>query len=88
VILVVASTLLVATLVSLRLFRLAVLPSAYLALITLCLLVVGIYRVVQTFSSQATDDVRKPVAFWICQIFFELCVCRVSTVGSSRRARR
>ena len=63
-----------------RVFDLDARRTSYLLVPALSLLVVGVYRVVQTFSTNASDPVRSLAAFWVLQITFELCVVLVASV--------
>ena len=53
-------------------FGLAARNTAFIVGCELCLAVISIYRLVQTFSMDPTTAVHKPVVFWICQMVFEL----------------
>jgi hypothetical protein len=65
-------------------FHLANLRSAYMLIPIISLLIVAVYRVVQTYTFNPSAPVRGLAAFWILQIFFELCVHQPVTF---RRAR-
>ena len=46
--------------------------TIFLIPVDLCLIIVSVYRLVQTFSTSSTDRIRSPAAFWILQMVFEL----------------
>jgi hypothetical protein len=46
--------------------------TAYLLVPLICLIIVAIYRVAQTYASDPSSPIRSLSAFWIMQITFEL----------------
>ena len=52
-------------------FGLAAKGSAYLFVLAAFLNVIGVYRVIQTFTTDPNAVVRKDVIFWILQMAFE-----------------
>jgi hypothetical protein len=46
--------------------------TAYLLAPLICLVIVAIYRVAQTYASEPSSPIRSLSAFWIMQITFEL----------------
>ena len=46
--------------------------SGYLMIPAACLIIVGVYRVVQTYTKNPSAAARSDAAFWVLQILFEL----------------
>jgi len=52
-------------------YGLAIVKTGYILLPACCLVIVGVYRVIQVFTNNASAPVRSDTAFWILQITFE-----------------
>ena len=61
-----------ATLLTHANFGLAIRNTIFVLFITTCLTIISVYRAVQTFNSNPSATVTKPVLFWILQITLEL----------------
>ncbi|CED84358.1 hypothetical protein [Phaffia rhodozyma] len=46
--------------------------TVYIVAVTMCLMVIAVYRTEQTFSTGNTNSTAARAAFWICQMLFEL----------------
>lgn len=70
--LVVAGLAMFALITTTRRFGLAINGSMYIGAIGVCLIIIGVYRVVQVYSTNPHSAARSSAAFWILQILFEL----------------
>jgi hypothetical protein len=66
-------------------YRTSVKQTLYLLIPICALLVVAVYRVVQTYTINPSPAARKLSTFWILQITFELCVAASSIPSSPSR---
>ena len=55
-------------------FHLDIRHTFYLVVLQIFLLIISAYRLVQAYSTEASDTIRKPACFWVLQILFELLV--------------
>lgn len=84
---VIVGCILFALLICFAAYRTSVKQTLYLLIPICALLVVAVYRVVQTYTTSPSAAARKLSTFWILQITFELCVTPSVVPSSAPRSR-